>query len=107
MVSGHALVKCPFCGFEGVKAFVKPSYLGGKTSRISAGAKTTLFRVPGSCEYMGSCPKCGKTSKEMQEATDTGQVKKLTHEERVARLKAAGIPVNLTTTTRVEHKDDS
>ena len=41
MVSGHAEIRCPFCGKAGVKAFHKPSYLEHKTSSISAGRKTT------------------------------------------------------------------
>jgi len=92
MVSGRAEVKCPFCGAEGVRAFVKPSYLQATTSRISAGAKTTYHRVPASVAYQGSCPKCGKTAKEMQEATRTGITQRMTHEERLQRIREAGLP---------------
>lgn len=91
-ITGKAEVKCPFCGKDGVSAFVKPSYLQAKTSRISSGAKTTYHRVPESIEYQGSCPHCGKTAKEMQDAQKTGVVKKQSNEERLKRIKESGLP---------------
>lgn len=93
MVSGRAEVKCPFCGKQGVAAFVKPSYLQGKTSRISSGGKTTFHRVAASIEYQGSCPNCGKSAKEMQKATETGITRKESHEDKLKRLKEAGLPL--------------
>lgn len=93
MASGKSEVKCPFCGYEGVSAFIKPSYLQAKTTRISRGGKTTYHRVPESIEYQGKCPKCGKTAKEMQKAQNTGITKQMTHEERLKRIKEAGLPM--------------
>lgn len=90
--TGKATVECPFCGKMGVSAFVKPSYLQGKTSRISGGSKTTYHRVPPSTEYQGSCPHCGKSAKEMQKAHETGITKRMSHEERLKRIKEAGLP---------------
>jgi len=98
MIAGKQTVKCPLCGGEGVTAFVKPSYLQGKTSRISAGAKTTYHRVPESVEYQGSCPNCGKSAAEMQRATKSGlSGKRLSHEERMRRLRESGFPTTIGT----------
>lgn len=91
--TGKATVKCPFCGKEGVRAFVKPSYRQARTSRISSGARTTYHRVPESITYTGSCPNCGKTAREMQAATRTGVTRRETHEEKLARLQKAGLPM--------------
>lgn len=93
MVSGKAEVKCPICGKHGVSAFVKPSYLSASIGRISGKTSTKYYRVPESCDYQGKCPHCGATAKEMQKAQETGITKKASHEERLKRIKEAGLPL--------------
>ena len=95
MITGKQKVKCPFCGKEGVSAFVKPSYLEHSKSSISGKSSIKYFRVPESIQYQGNCPNCGKPAKEMQKATDTGVTKQLSHEERIKRMKEAGLPTRI------------
>ena len=95
MITGKAEVKCPFCGKPGVKAFVKPSYLQGTKSSISNKSTMKFHRVPESCEYQGSCPNCGKSAREMQEAQRTGITKKESYEERLKRIRDAGLPTEI------------
>jgi len=103
MVSGHAEIQCPFCGKIGVKAFHKPSHLEPKVSHISAGKKTTYYRVPESYDIMSGCPHCGKSSAAIQKVFDTGILKELSHEERLRRLQNAGLP----TTVKAENRRHS
>jgi hypothetical protein len=50
------------------------------------------YRVPESYQVAGDCPNCGKTQKELQHAVDGEPIKRLSHEERIKRLKEAGLP---------------
>ena len=97
MVSGRAVIRCPFCNKMTIKAFHKPSHLEPKTTHISAGSKTTYYRVPESYEVLSGCSACGKSQKEVQKAFDTGITKELSHEERLKRLKESGLPLKITT----------
>jgi protein-arginine kinase activator protein McsA len=87
-------ILCPNCGKESVEAWMYPSYLAHHTSRISAGAKTTFHREGEKYEITSGCFECGKSLKELLEIEKSG---KLTHEERLKRLREAGMP------TRIEH----
>jgi len=90
--TGKAEVKCPVCGKQGVKAFVKPSYLVANIGRISGKTSTKYYRIPESCDYQGKCPHCGASQKEMQKALETGISKRMSHEERLKKIKEAGLP---------------
>lgn len=85
-------VVCPNCGKESVEAWLYPSYLGHHTSRISKGAKTTYYKEKERFELASGCPECGKNLKELQEIEKYG---KLTHEERLKRMREAGIPTRI------------
>jgi len=100
MVSGQAEVECPFCRKMGVKAFHKPGHLEPKTTHISAGTKTTYYRVPESYEILSGCPHCRKTLKEVKRAFTTGMTRDVTHEERLCRLRAAGLPTKVVSKRR-------
>ena len=104
MVTGHAVIECPFCKKLGVKAFHKPSYLEHKTSRISAGAKTKYYRVPETYIIMSGCPHCGKSEKEIKRAFETGMTREVTHEERLRRLREAGLPTRIISRRRDEER---
>lgn len=93
---GEAEIECPFCHKGKIRMFHKEGYLQGRTSRISAGAKTKVYKIPDTYEVLTDCPNCGKSKKEIQKALDTGITKELSHKERLERLQRAGIP------TRVE-----
>ncbi|MHA1267869.1 MAG: hypothetical protein ACTSRS_21745 [Candidatus Helarchaeota archaeon] len=60
---GETELECPFCNKEKVKVFHKEGYLQAKTSRISAGAKTTYHRVPDTYEVLEDAEPRKKTSR--------------------------------------------
>lgn len=95
VVVSRVEIECPFCGKTGVKALFKPSYLEHKTSRISEGAKTQYYRVPDSYEVMGGCPHCGKSEEDVKRAFETGMTREVTHQERLERLRKAGLPTRI------------
>ena len=84
-------LECPFCKRNTIKAFRRPSYLGHKTTRISAGAKTTYFRVPESYEIKSGCSNCSKSLKKVKEAYE-GK-KKISHGEIIKLWKEQGVPL--------------
>jgi len=107
MVSGQAEIECPFCGKMGVKAFHKPTHLEPKVSHISAGSRTTYHRVPESYDVVSGCPACGKSKEEIERIFETGVVRELSHEERLKRLRDAGLPTVIRTQTRRRRSDDA
>lgn len=92
---GEMELECPFCHKGKVKTFHKEGYLQAKTSRISAGAKTKYYKAPDIYEVLEDCPNCGRKKKEIQKAFD-GEIstKQMSHEERIRKMKAAGLPTS-------------
>ena len=93
---GETEIECPFCKKAKVRMFHKEGYYQAKVSRISAGAKTTYHWVPDTYEVLEDCPNCGKSKKEIQKALE-GEIstKKLSHEERIKRIKESGLPTRI------------
>jgi len=52
----------------GVKAFHKPTHLEPKTTHISAGSRTTYYRVPESYDILSGCPDCGESQRQIERA---------------------------------------
>jgi hypothetical protein len=107
MVSGQAEIECPFCGRMGVRAFHKPSHLEPKVSHISAGSKTTYYRVPESYDIVSGCPACGKSRGEIEKVFETGVIRELSHEERLKRLRESGLPTVIRTEKRKERSSNT
>ncbi|MFC1560870.1 hypothetical protein ACFL4V_00165 [Candidatus Latescibacterota bacterium] len=93
--SGDRTIKCPFCGAETIKVFRRPPRLEHNTSSISAGKKTTYYRVPESYEYLSGCSECGKTKNQVKKAYETGVTKEHSHDDRLKRLREAGLPTTI------------
>lgn len=89
-------IECPFCGKGRIRMYHQEGYLQARTSRISAGAKQTFHKVHDKYIVQNKCSNCGKSAKEIERALETGRTKELSHEDRLKRLKEAGMP------TRVE-----
>ena len=84
--------KCPFCKKGKVKVYFREGFIQAKASSISAGKKYSKQHVEDKIEEIGSdCPICGKTAKEIKKAFDTGITTEKSHEERLKRLKEAGL----------------
>ena len=94
--SGRTEVECPFCHKGRIGAFYRPSYLKASSSRsASAGSKVTYHREPEKYEISGGCDKCGAKKKDIQKWYDgTYEEKKLTHAERLERLRKSGLPTS-------------
>lgn len=95
MISGRALIECPFCHKVGVVAFHKPSFLQAHTSRISAGAKTTYTRIPETYFVQSDCPNCKAKKKDIQAVFDGTYKRKMSHKERLELWKKRGLPLVL------------
>jgi len=94
---GQIEFKCPFCKKGIVMVFHKEGYLQGRKSHIAAGDKIKFYKMPDIYEVLEDCPNCGKTAKEMQKAYESGVTREPTHEERLERMRKAGLPTRIIT----------
>lgn len=88
-------IKCPFCGKGEISYMHFSEYYAMTTSRISSGSK----KIPRLREerYLihNSCPLCKKSKQELKEAIQRGSTRQVSHEERLKRLKEAGLPTRI------------
>lgn len=89
---GEVELDCPFCGKAKVKTFHKEGFLQARKSSISAKSATTFYRRPDTYIVIDDCPNCKKTAKEIEQAFNKGITREIPHEERVERMRKAGIP---------------
>ena len=89
---GEVELECPFCGKAKIKTYHKEGYIQAKTSRISSGGKQTFHRVDDKYIVAADCPNCGKNAKEIESAFNRGVTREIPHEERVERMRKAGVP---------------
>lgn len=89
----HVNLECPFCKKKAVKAVYHPPILQAKTSRISAGAKTTFYRTREKYEIISGCSNCGKSKKEVSKALKEGG--KRDKRKRLEELRKQGFPVTI------------
>jgi endogenous inhibitor of DNA gyrase (YacG/DUF329 family) len=87
-------VDCPFCGKAKVRVTFIPGYMSWSVSRIAAGAKRTRYFHDPRIKVHGKCPNCGKSNEEIKEALESGG-KLISHEERLKRLREAGLPTQI------------
>jgi len=92
---GQMELECPFCNKGRVKVFHKEGYLQGRKSHIAAGDKIKFYKMLDTYEVLEDCPNCGKTAREIQRVYETGVVREPTHEERLERLRKAGLPTRI------------
>ena len=90
---GETLLECPFCGKAKIRVFHKEGYLQAKTSRISAGAKTTYHRVPDTYQVLEDCPNCGKRRKEIERKLEGEE--EIDHRKVLERMKRQGLPTRI------------
>lgn len=87
---------CPFCKNATITADFFPPVVkrskgpwGGHKPDLSWSAESLIITTP-------KCPSCGKSDKELAKAYAKGTTKKVSHEERLRRLKEAGLPTLIT-----------
>ncbi|MBU5687907.1 MAG: hypothetical protein KQA31_00655 [Candidatus Aenigmarchaeota archaeon] len=85
-------IKCPFCGYEKIKANFYPSVLQTAVSRSAAkGSVTKFYRTKEKYEVLSDCEKCGKKAKEIEKALKEG-IKDPEKEKKIEdRLKQQGL----------------
>jgi hypothetical protein len=91
--ASEAVIQCPFCKKQNVKALHVPSYVTHRIEHISNRRSVVNFRVPESWEIISECPDCKKTQKEIQDNLDGKSC--LSHEERIKKLQARGLPTKV------------
>ncbi len=88
-------INCPFCGKAKINIIRKESMNQPKVSRISSGKSSTTYRRTGvMCIVATDCPICGRKKNDIRRALD-GEIGTKTHEERLKRLQASGLPTKI------------
>ena len=89
MVS-EQLTNCPFCGKLTIKILHIPFVVNKFSSGCRAGGKRTFVQEE-KLNILSGCDECGKSQKEVEKALNDG-TDKITHEERIRRIKESGLP---------------
>lgn len=85
-------VKCPFCQKGDIEVTITSDwYSEGRAHAAGRSAMIPQYH-PEKIEVHNKCSECGKSKRELKEAIAKGTTKQLSHEERLKRLKEAGLP---------------
>jgi len=90
----EVVMKCPFCKEGDIKVIHSPSSVRFKKGTYGGG-RPGVIRSSEHTEVKNSCSFCGKGIKDLKRAIDSGIVKELSHEERLKRLQASGLPMKI------------
>lgn len=90
-------VPCPACGKGRIRVSFVAGYMSWNVSRISAGARRTRYYHDPKVRVHESCPACGARKAEIREILERGG-KRVSHEERMRRLRESGLPSRIETT---------
>jgi hypothetical protein len=87
------LVNCPFCRQLTIKILHQPfvARKGITKSRFGAGGPVYTKEKD---EVLSGCENCGKTQEEVEKELN-GEGRPLPHEERLKRLREAGLPTKI------------
>lgn len=85
-------VGCPLCNEGRVSVTFTSAYMSWQVSRISAGAKRTRYFHDPKVQVHGKCPTCNASSADIKDILERGGKQKVSHEERVKRLRDSGLP---------------
>lgn len=90
------VLECPFCHKPTIDVLYTPGFVTTRQTRsAAAGTKPVRFRTSDKYEFLSGCLNCGKSKKEVKEAYE-GK-KRLSHEERLRRLRESGLPTIIET----------
>jgi len=90
----QSLTNCPFCRKLTITILHIPFVANTFTSKCRAGGKNTIYQKE-RFDVMSGCDSCGKSRKEVEEALNRGSIREIPHEERLKRLKEAGLPTRI------------
>jgi len=88
-------MKCPFCDKGDIEVITTLDWYSEGRAHAAGKSKMIPQYHPEKKEIENNCPECRKTKKEIKEALDSSKV---SHEEIIKRLNAAGLP------TKIERK---
>ena len=86
---------CPFCNKRKIDITIIPEYYSYKCARAFGKMKRIPKVHPERIEVHSKCPSCKASKQEIKEALERGTTKVKSHEERLKRLKEAGIPTRM------------
>lgn len=86
-------IDCPLCGKTKISVTFIAGYMSWNVSRIASGAKRTPYFHDPKIKVNTPCRECKASKSEIKEALEKG--KKLSYEERLKRIKEAGLPTQL------------
>jgi hypothetical protein len=96
-------VDCPICKKAKVRVSFVAGYMTWSVSRIAAGSKRTPYFHDPKVRPQSGCPACKATRKEIKDALERGR-SHVSHEERLRRIREAGLPTVIETTSGTEGK---
>jgi len=87
---------CPFCKKGKVAVTIIPEYYSYKTARAIHQIKRIPVYHPEKIEVNSpKCPACGKSRREIKESLTSGNEKIGSNEERLKRMRDAGLPTKI------------
>lgn len=90
----ETLTNCPFCGKLTISILHIPFVANTFTSKCRAGGRNTVYQKE-RYDVLSGCEACGKSQKEIEKALNEGSTKQVSHEERLRRLREAGLPLKI------------
>ena len=95
-------ILCPLCGKGEVEIIFTPGYTSWHVTRIAS--KTTREKKFHGEKYkvQNKCSECGATRTQIREALERGRTNKISHEDRIKRIRESGMPTILRSTIKQE-----
>ena len=88
-------IKCPFCNKGEINVIYSPIFLKFKKGTYGGG-KSGISRTAEKYDVQDKkCPYCGRSAKDIENALKKGTTKEASHEERLKRIRDAGLPTRI------------
>lgn len=88
-------VKCPFCQIGEVEVTTKPEYYSYHAARAFGKVKQIPVYHTEQIKVESNCPNCKAKKIDIKESLQTGNDKRMSHEDRLKRLRDSGLPLVL------------
>lgn len=90
-------INCPFCKKGKIRVTKTSEYYSHHTTHAAGRSKILPTYHPEKIKPHSNCSICKATKSDIKEALETGVTKKLSHKERLKRLREAGLPTIIKT----------
>jgi len=89
---------CPFCNKGKIDVIYTSEHMTVHSTFSAGGRKKMMPNYhPEKYDVSSKCPVCGASKNEIKKALERGTTKEISHEERIRRLKEAGLPTKIET----------